>query len=77
MIDKLDPGRENRTFKTRLQFIAGVFAHPHSPDEVLASGVQFRLRKSYESYVAELDRFMTAVGEKDDLADMKKLYGDK
>ncbi len=73
MIDKFDPGRENRTFKTRLQFIESVFADPHSKDEILASSIQFKLRKSYESYLQELEGCLDKIAEKEDIKTLKKL----
>lgn len=73
MIDKLDPGRENRTFKTRLQFINGVFANPHMKDEILASSIQFKLRKTYESYLSELDACLNKIAEKESIKTLKNL----
>lgn len=73
MIDRLDPGRENRTFKTRLQFIDSVFSNPHSKDEILASSIQFKLRKSYEAYLEDLDRYIDGIAKKDNIKALKNL----
>lgn len=64
MRDKLDPGKENRTFETRLEFIAGVFSHPHSKEEIMASSIQFKLNKTYQQYLDELNESFALLVEK-------------
>ena len=59
MQDRLDPGKENRTFETRLEFIANIFSHPLSKTEILASSVQFKLNKTYEIYLEEVNRSLS------------------
>lgn len=56
MRDKFDPGEENRTFETRLEFIEGVFSHPYTKLEIMASSVQFKLNKTYEQYLEEIEK---------------------
>lgn len=54
MIDKNDPGKANRTFETRLQFINSIFSEPHSKQEILASCIQLKLKMTYEQYLENL-----------------------
>lgn len=64
MRDKLDPGVDNRTFETRLEFIAGVFSHPHSKEDILASSIQFKLNKTYQQYIDELNESFALLVQK-------------
>lgn len=65
MQDKLDPGKENRTFETRLEFINNIFSQPHSKEEIMASSIQFKLNKTYEQYVEEVERSLNYLLSKD------------
>ena len=65
MQDRLDPGKENRTFETRLEFIANIFSHPLSKTEILASSVQFKLNKTYEIYLEEVNRSLSILASHD------------
>lgn len=73
MKDRLDPGKENRTFESRLEFIAGVFSHPYTKTEILASSVQFKLNKSYETYLEEVERSIDYLMYKDTISVMKRI----
>lgn len=56
MRDKFDPGEENRTFETRLQFINNVFSNPSTKTEIMESCIQFKLKKNYEQYIEDVNR---------------------
>lgn len=73
MIDKLDPGKDKRTFGTRLQFIANVFSAPHTKTEILASSVQFKLRISYESYLEAVNRSLDYLANHDEIDVLTKM----
>ena len=73
MRDRFDPGKDNRTFETRLQFISNVFSHPYTKEEILASSVQFKLRKSYETYLDEVNRSLDYLESKDAVKVLTKI----
>ncbi|MDY2724156.1 MAG: hypothetical protein SOV25_00980 [Candidatus Onthovivens sp.] len=73
MQDRLDPGKENRTFETRLEFIANIFSHPLSKTEILASSVQFKLNKTYEIYLEEVNRSLSILASHDPTKVLSKI----
>lgn len=73
MQDRFDPGKENRTFGTRLQFIANVFSNPYTKTEILASSVQFKLKKSYEMYLEEVNKSINYLRNKDAIKVITKI----
>ena len=73
MQDRLDPGKENRTFETRLEFIANIFGHPLSKTEILASSVQFKLNKTYEIYLEEVNRSLSILASHDPTKVLSKI----
>ena len=73
MQDRLDPGKENRTFETRLEFIANIFSHPLSKTEILASSVQFKLNKTYEIYLEEVNRSLSILAGHDPTKVLSKI----
>ena len=73
MKDKFDPGEENRTFESRLQFIAGVFSKPFTKTEILTSCIQFKLNKSYEQYTEEVNNSLDQLLKKDPLTILTKI----
>ena len=73
MQDRLDPGKENRTFETRLEFIANIFSHPLSKTEILASSVQFKLNKTYEIYLEEVNRSLSILASHDPTKGLSKI----
>ena len=73
MQDRLDPGKENRTFETRLEFIANIFSYPLSKTEILASSVQFKLNKTYEIYLEEVNRSLSILASHDPTKVLSKI----
>lgn len=73
MQDRLDPGKENRTFETRLEFIVNIFSHPLSKTEILASSVQFKLNKTYEIYLEEVNRSLSILASHDPTKVLSKI----
>ena len=73
MQDRLDPGKENRTFETRLEFIANIFSNPLSKTEILASSVQFKLNKTYEIYLEEVNRSLSILASHDPTKVLSKI----
>lgn len=50
---KFDP--EARTFETRLLFIRELFQNTYSKDDILASCIEHKLKRSFESLLEELN----------------------
>lgn len=46
----------NRTFESRLLFIESVFSKKYTEDDIFKSCVEYKLRISYEQYLAEVER---------------------
>lgn len=46
---------EERTFKTRLEYINYIFSHVWTPDEIMRASIEHRLNLSYEKYLEDLD----------------------
>lgn len=73
MIDKNDPGKGNRTFETRLEFIKEIFSHTFTKQEILASSVQFKLNKTYEQYIEDVNRSLAYLRNREAEKVIKKL----
>jgi hypothetical protein len=48
--------REDRTFESRLQFIAAIFGNKYEPYQIMASCIKHKLDKSYEAYIKEIHK---------------------
>lgn len=46
---------EDRTFETRLRFIHELFSNKYSQNDILASCIEHKLQRSFESFLEELD----------------------
>lgn len=46
--------RESRTFETRVSFIRDIFTSKHDPIEIMAHCIQYKLGKSYETYLKDV-----------------------
>ena len=73
MQDRLETGKENRNFDTRLEFIANIFSHALSETERLASSVQFKLNKTYEIYLEEVNRSLSILASHDPTKVLSKI----
>lgn len=45
-----------RTFESRLLFIKEIFTNTYSEDEILKKCIEHKLKRSYEAYIAEVNR---------------------
>lgn len=52
MTDKFD--KEGRTFETRLVYIKEIFSNKYSQDDILKGCIEYKLNKTYETYLREL-----------------------
>ncbi len=48
--------REDRTFESRLQFIADIFSNKYEAYQIMASCINYKLDKSYEAYVKDIHK---------------------
>lgn len=71
---KLD--EEYRTFETRLKFIGEVFANKFSQETIMTNCIQHKLKRSYESYVEDINRSIKTLTAQDPLAILKKINSD-
>lgn len=62
MNDKFD--KEARTFETRLLYIDEIFTKKYDQEEILTSCITYKLNKTYEQYVADLNASIAALQSK-------------
>lgn len=65
--------REDRTFESRLQFIAAIFGNKYEPYQIMASCIKHKLDKSYEAYIKEIHKSLWDLAGKDPIAILKKI----
>ncbi len=56
---------EDRTFKTRLEFILSLFEDTFAPEDILGRGIQHKLNFTYEQYVEKLNRSLNTLQQND------------
>jgi hypothetical protein len=54
--DRVYVEREDRTFESRLQFIAAIFSNKYEKYQIMASCINYKLNKSYEAYIKEIHK---------------------
>ena len=64
---------EKRTFETRVTFIRDIFTNKYEPIDVLSSSVKYKLGKSYEQYMEELNKHIWQLAGKDVLSILKRI----
>ena len=67
--------RADRTFESRLQFIAAIFSNKYKRHQIMASCINHKLSKSYEAYLEEVDKSVWELNGKDPIAILKKIDG--
>ena len=67
--------REDRTFESRLQFIADIFGNKYKPYQIMASCIQHKLNKSYEAYIKEIHKSLWDLAGKNPIDILKKIDG--
>ena len=63
----------SRTFETRLLFIKELFENKYSPNDILASCIEHKLKRSFESFLEELDYSAWKLHGEDPLAVLKRI----
>ena len=69
------PPEDERTFESRLQFIADIFSNKYEKHQIMASCIKYKLNKSYEAYVQEVHKSLWSLYGKDPMAVLKKIDG--
>ena len=69
--------REQRSFKTRLQYINEIFSNTFDQEEILKSCITHKLNCSYEDYVQSLERSIRHLREQSELRVLKCVSKDK
>lgn len=69
--------REQRSFKTRLQYINEIFSNTFDQEEILRSCITHKLKCSYEDYVRSLERSIKHLKEQSELRVLKCVSKDK
>lgn len=72
MDDKRFP-YEKRNFETRVSFIRDIFVSKHTAIEIMARCIQYRLGKSYESYMETLADSMWNLHGEDPMKILKRI----
>ena len=65
--------REDRTFESRLQFIADIFSNTYKDYQIMASCIKPKLDKSYEAYIKEVHKSLWDLAGKDPITILKKI----
>lgn len=67
--------RQDRTFESRLQFIADIFSNKYERHQIMASCITYKLNKSYEVYLKEIHKSLWNLYGKDPMQILKKIDG--
>ena len=62
-----------RTFETRLSFIKTIFTNKFAKSDIMASCIQYKLGKSYSSYLVDLNESLAILNNKDPIKVLNKL----
>lgn len=47
---------EQKTFESRLRYIFGIFSDPYTQTEIMRNCIAFKLNKSFEQYIDDLEK---------------------
>jgi hypothetical protein len=67
--------RQDRTFESRLKFIADIFSNKYERHQIMASCITYKLNKSYEVYLKEIHKSLWNLYGKDPMQILKKIDG--
>lgn len=62
-----------RTFETRLLFIKELFENKYDPEDILASCIEHKLKRSLESFIEELEHSSWKIRGEDPIAVLKRI----
>ena len=65
--------RDSRTFETRVSFIRDIFTSKHEPIEIMAHCIQYKLGKSYETYLKDVLKSVWNLDGEDPMKILKKI----
>ena len=68
--------RDLRTFETRTTFIRDIFSNKHTPNEIMAHSIQYKLDKSYEVYLADVLKSVWNLNGQDPMKILKRVDKD-
>ena len=67
------PPEETRTFESRLKFINEIFTNRFERYQIMASCIKYKLNKSYQQYLKEIDRSLDNLAGRDPIAILRKI----
>ena len=65
--------RDSRTFETRVTFIRDIFSNKHTPTEIMAHCIRYKLDKSYEAYLSDILKSVWALAGQDPIKVLKRV----
>jgi hypothetical protein len=69
------PPESERTFESRLKFIDEIFSNTYTQDQIMASCIQYKLNKSFESYIKDIHKSLWKLSGKDPMAVLRRIDG--
>jgi hypothetical protein len=69
------PPESERTFESRLKFIDEIFSNTYNQDQIMASCIQYKLNKSFESYIKDIHKSLWKLSGKDPMAVLRRIDG--
>ena len=75
MESKQRPPESERTFESRLKFIDEIFSNTYTQDQIMASCIQYKLNKSFESYIKDIHKSLWKLSGKDPMAVLRRIDG--
>ena len=61
------------TFETRVTFIHDIFANKHTPTEIMAHSIKYKLDKSYEIYLEDILKSVWNLNGQDPMKVLKRI----
>jgi predicted GTPase len=68
--------RDARTFETRVTFIRDIFTNKYEPIEIMAHCIQYKLDKSYETYLKDVLKSVWNLHGQDPMKILKRVDSD-
>ena len=66
---------EERTFKTRLEFIKEIFLSKHTSTQIMAHCIQHKLGRSFEAYMQDVYKSVWTLRGEDPMKILKRIDG--
>jgi hypothetical protein len=68
--------RNLRNFETRVSFIRDIFSNKHTPLEIMAHSIKYKLDKSYEKYLTDILKNIWNLKGQDPMKILKRVDSD-